>query len=197
MCVELQSDLPQQDGNDLVRFTLRQCFGPGRHLGWIGMNPSRASDKVLDDSWKRMRRFSGQWGYGGLVVVNLVPYRSRWPRDAINKLSDISRGRSDSADLDVNRDKVGSIADEVDRWVAIWGNDGDRMDKTFRCKDELLEAIPRYPSSRFLSFGLTKSRGSPKHVLARDISYSSPVFEYDPWRRTLGPMFTRDAMRAS
>lgn len=43
---------------------------------FIGLNPSKADDRIDDATVKRWRNFAKSWGYGGFYAVNLYAFRS-------------------------------------------------------------------------------------------------------------------------
>lgn len=55
---------------------------------WIMHNPSTADASKDDPTIRRIIRFTKDWGYGGLYVGNLFPYRATNPKDLINKSAD-------------------------------------------------------------------------------------------------------------
>lgn len=64
------------------RYTLKRCWGEGRRtVCWIMLNPSTADHTEDDPTIWRCIRFSQDWGYDRLVVVNLWPYRATSSRD--------------------------------------------------------------------------------------------------------------------
>lgn len=68
------------------RWSLRRWFssgwfGPERVLPWIMLNPSTADEKANDPTLCRIIRWTWTWGFDGLLVVNLFPYRSPDPRE--------------------------------------------------------------------------------------------------------------------
>lgn len=48
------------------------------------LNPSRADESTLDNTLRRTHTFARMNGYGGMIVVNLIPFVSPSPRDAVN-----------------------------------------------------------------------------------------------------------------
>lgn len=46
---------------------------------WIMLNPSTADERVLDPTIRRCVRFSQDWGYRGLEVVNVCSWRATDP----------------------------------------------------------------------------------------------------------------------
>lgn len=53
---------------------------------WMMHNPSTADGETDDPTIRRIINFSKSWGYGGLYVANLTPYRATDPKELL-KLS--------------------------------------------------------------------------------------------------------------
>jgi hypothetical protein len=70
------------------RWSLSRRWDPNKNmLGWIMLNPSTADASVDDPTIRRCIRFARDWGYGGIIVTNLFPYRATDPselRDVAN-----------------------------------------------------------------------------------------------------------------
>jgi hypothetical protein len=60
------------------------AFGKPKVL-WIMHNPSTADADFDDATIRKIIKFSKSWGYGGLYVGNLFPYRSTDPKNLLNK----------------------------------------------------------------------------------------------------------------
>lgn len=175
-----------QDGDAEFRYVLRERWGDGPLIGWVGMNPSDADDKRTDPTWMRWRGFAERWGYGGQIVVNPVPRRSSSPEAAIQWLNGIAQGVSDKSPLVLNREHVHRVASECAAWVIGWGDKGAAMNEAYRVHRDFIDALRGgCIGIPFLTFALTAS-GNPKHVLARGTSRipdNAPVFEYEPLRK--------------
>ena len=65
----------------LYRWTLRRRWGDGDDVVWVMLNPSTADANKDDPTLRRIIQFSDGWGYGGLLVVNLLPFRSSNPAE--------------------------------------------------------------------------------------------------------------------
>lgn len=48
------------------------------------LNPSRADESTLDNTLRRTHTFAKENGHGGMIVVNLIPFVSPSPTDAVN-----------------------------------------------------------------------------------------------------------------
>lgn len=46
---------------------------------WIGLNPSTADERKLDNTLRRVARFSHAWGFGSFVMLNLFAVRTKDP----------------------------------------------------------------------------------------------------------------------
>ena len=72
----------------LYRWRLEREFNNKKKLMiFIGLNPSRASSSLDDQTIKRLLCFSNLWGYGSLIVVNLFARVSASP-SILRKCSD-------------------------------------------------------------------------------------------------------------
>jgi len=67
--------------NRTYRYWLSREWAPsqGRVL-WILLNPSTADAERDDPTMRRCHRFSADWGYGAMIVLNLWAYRSPYPK---------------------------------------------------------------------------------------------------------------------
>lgn len=63
------------------RWTLQRRWAAGERVCWIMLNPSTADAERDDPTVLRCMAFSRSWGYGGLIVVNLYPFRSSKPAE--------------------------------------------------------------------------------------------------------------------
>lgn len=48
------------------------------------LNPSRADESTLDNTLRRTHTFARVNGYGGMIIVNLIPFVSPSPKDAVD-----------------------------------------------------------------------------------------------------------------
>ena len=131
----------------LYRYRLDRWWGEGPRVAWIMLNPSTADADVDDPTIRRCIGFTKAWGYDGLTVVNLYPFRATKPRDLYHWLRNRPNG------LAVNRnssvlDEVASVAPLV---VTAWGANADPGD-----------VLP--PPPDWCHLGLTKG-GHPRHPL--------------------------------
>lgn len=62
------------------RFQLARCWRPEiKQLGWIMLNPSTADALADDPTIRRCMTFARDWGFGGIMVVNLFNLRATNP----------------------------------------------------------------------------------------------------------------------
>jgi hypothetical protein len=132
-------------------------------LVWCLHNPSTAgaTAKSDDPTVKKMVGFSERWGYGGIVVVNLIPYRATNPRDLL-AVDDLQGARGD-----------------VERFDALWRADailawGD-VHRTHRVRAYGVARLAAGIAARVRCLGRTKS-GQPRHPVR--LAYATPLV---PW----------------
>lgn len=122
----------------------------------IMLNPSTADAFVLDPTIRRCVGFAREWGYGGVLVLNLYALRSTDPR-ALRR----------------HRDPEGPANnDRIRRWLAAaaegWGDDGDALvawgawAAPGRARDVL--GMIRSAGLRPVCLGRTRT-GQPRHPL--------------------------------
>lgn len=106
----------------VYRYTLTRHWGevPGKRILWIALNPSTADEKVDDNTIRREIGFSRDWGYDGLVKVNLFAFRATLPRDLVASTDPVGE-ENDLA--------IVQSARECDRLVAAWGSHGGFLDR--------------------------------------------------------------------
>ena len=63
--------------DELYRYALTRRWRPnGETIVWIMLNPSTADGNQDDNTIRRVTRFSQDWGYQALQVLNLFAYRA-------------------------------------------------------------------------------------------------------------------------
>lgn len=63
------------------RFRLSRWWGDGARALFVMLNPSTADGTEDDPTIRRCIGFARAWGYDGIEVVNLFPWRATDPRD--------------------------------------------------------------------------------------------------------------------
>lgn len=117
-------------------------------LVWCMLNPSTADGNADDATIRRVVGFSGLWGYGGVVIVNLFAFRATDPRK-----------------LKQNVDIVGPLNDEYiskvsanQQVVAAWGANA------ISSREHQVANLIWQVGGRLSCLGLTKDR-HPLHPL--------------------------------
>ena len=113
---------------------------------FIGLNPSIADEKIDDPTLTRCINFAKDWGYGGLIMVNLFAYMSTYPTDL--KKVKLPIGNNNNKHILKNHQKSQLT-------VAAWGNDGHFLKRD----KEVLKII-----SNLMCLNINKS-GQPAHPL--------------------------------
>jgi hypothetical protein len=116
--------------------------------GFVMLNPSTATEQENDPTVERCERRAREWGYGGLVVVNLFAFRSTDPKA-----------------LRQSADPVGPLNDELlvdalrgcEVIVCAWGQHGDYRSRAAKVR-RLLAGKP-------LSALKLNGDGTPSHPL--------------------------------
>lgn len=145
------------------RFTLRRWWREDSTVCWIMLNPSTADASVDDPTIRTIIDFTKRWGYGGLVVVNLFPFRTSSPR-MCRAWADWESGGPDWWVRDLiyfrNLPLILEQAEKADLVVAAWGAAEWAWGFADHVADEVSSIADIY------CLGTTKD-GSPKHPLAR------------------------------
>ncbi len=131
----------------LYRYRLDRWWGPGPRVCWVMLNPSTADAEVDDPTIRRCIGFAKTWGYDGITVVNLYPFRAANPADLkawLRRGIGVMKARYDNG---LHVDAATSRSAIV---IAAWG--AHTNEKT----------VPWHPVWHHL--GLTKD-GHPRHPL--------------------------------
>jgi hypothetical protein len=87
---------------------------------FIMLNPSTANHIENDLTTIRCINFAEKWGYGGIMIGNIYPFRAKRPKDLkkwLNEGSDYAFWKSG----DDNRNHVEEMAKQADLIVCAWG----------------------------------------------------------------------------
>ena len=87
---------------------------------FIMLNPSTADGLNNDLTTIRCMNFAKKWGYGGIMIGNIYPFRAKRPKD----LRKWIKGYGDLYNFDEcedNRDHVNDMAQQADLIVCAWG----------------------------------------------------------------------------
>ena len=138
----------------LYRYTLHRIWSEKKpFVMFVGLNPSTADERKNDPTVTRCIRFAGDWGYGGMVMMNIFAYRSTDPR-MLYKLENPVGEDNDRYIIE--------IAGEAGLIVTSWGNHGAHKGRG----DEVLSMLMAMggSSGKVRHLGLT-GEGQPKHPL--------------------------------
>ena len=115
---------------------------------FIMLNPSTANHIENDLTTIRCINFAEKWGYGGIMIGNIYPFRAKRPKDLRKWLKDGGTYQF------FNRDAVHQMAEQADLVVCAWGCNSPGMPEWI---DEL--EVPLY----YLE--MCKDGETPKHPL--------------------------------
>ena len=113
---------------------------------FIGLNPSIADEIADDPTLKRCINFAKDWGYGGLIMVNLFAYMSTCPSELKKVALPIGKENNNYILKGYQKSQLTVIA---------WGNDGYLLKR-----DKEVLAIIENP----MCLNINKS-GQPAHPL--------------------------------
>lgn len=143
------------------RFALwRTWDGRRKPLGFIMHNPSTADSRADDPTIRRCVRFAIREKAGGIMVVNVVPWRATKPEDLYAAMA----AGHDVMRMAENRGYIAKTAHDCSRVVGAWGA-GVRW-RVGEVKEIIGGTISIYqPNGMFLwCLGVTKG-GHPRHPL--------------------------------
>ena len=90
-----------------------------RKVLFIMLNPSTADGLNNDLTTIRCMNFAKKWGYGGIMIGNIYPFRAKRPKDLRKWLNDpaipLDRGYR------TNRVHVEEMAQQADLIICAWG----------------------------------------------------------------------------
>ena len=85
----------------------------------IMLNPSTA-DHVEDDlTTRRCIKYAERWGYGGIMIGNIYPFRDKRPKDLRKWLKAYDGERPEACEHNISH--IGAMASEADLIVCAWG----------------------------------------------------------------------------
>lgn len=135
----------------------------------IGLNPSTATELVLDPTLRRDIRFARDMGYGGIVKLNLFSLRSTDPSAIYGHAPNVDVATGGITNDDYLRWYTrGERAGQV---VCAWGTHGAQYGRGEQVADMLVR-----DGATLYAFGLC-ANGEPKHTL-----YLSAALRPEVWR---------------
>ena len=162
--------------NGVYRWTLSRRWGDGDDVLWIMLNPSTADATKDDPTIQRIVRFSDGWGYGGLCVVNLYPYRTSDPaacRRWVEALDDPDA-------MYQNAEIIAQIAPRSALTLAAWG--AAPWAQTWA-----KGLIADWMGAAKLHCLGKAANGAPKHPLARGRNRIPDTQQPEPWPPLAAP----------
>ena len=116
------------------------------------LNPSTADEKTDDLTTRRCINFAKKWGYGGLMIGNIYPFRAKRPKDLRKWFNKHSYGNS----IVTNADRVTEMVNKADIIVCAWGCNHKGM-------PEWIHDLADYRALHYLE--LCDDGVTPKHPL--------------------------------
>ncbi len=120
-------------------------------LVFCGLNPSTATERVEDNTIRRIIDFADRWGYGGITMLNIFAIRSTDPKRLYKVGYPIGPDNDSMIEAELACARV---------FVAGWGNHGLHMNRGA----EVLAMVKRAGVIP-LCLGQNKKTGTPKHPL--------------------------------
>ena len=87
---------------------------------FIMLNPSTADADNNDLTTIRCMNFAKKWGYGGIMIGNIYPFRAKRPKD-LRKWLDEAKLTADFNAAHENIKHVETMAEQADMIVCAWG----------------------------------------------------------------------------
>ena len=86
---------------------------------FIMLNPSTANHVQNDLTTIRCINFAEKWGYGGIMIGNIYPFRAKRPKDLRKWLNTSNNGLWEHREGNI--DAVHQMAEQADLIVCAWG----------------------------------------------------------------------------
>ena len=86
---------------------------------FIMLNPSTANHIKNDLTTIRCINFAEKWGYGGIMIGNIYPFRAKRPKDLRKWLNTSNNGLWEHREGNI--DAVHQMAEQADLIVCAWG----------------------------------------------------------------------------
>lgn len=115
---------------------------------FIGLNPSTADETEDDPTIRRCIGFAKDWGYNGLVMLNIFAYRATDPKEMKAFPAPVGP---------LNNLAICEVTQSVGKTIIAWGCHGDHLDRDLDVRKLLSDR-------KFMCLGITKD-GQPKHPL--------------------------------
>lgn len=147
----------------LHRFQLLRVWDTEKpKVAFIGLNPSTADANNDDPTIRRCIRFAKDWGYGGIIMVNLFSFRATSP-------ADMKAHHEPNREENVNF--ILSAAHDARVVICAWGANGDYLKQ-----NEWIKKLLRDRDIPMGCLGKTKD-GHPRHPLYIKADKLPEIFE--------------------
>ncbi|MCK5785678.1 MAG: DUF1643 domain-containing protein [Candidatus Sabulitectum sp.] len=90
------------------------------YAAFVGLNPSTADEQRNDPTVRRCINYAKDWGYGGLVMLNIFAYRSTDPGNLYTATDPV--GPENDCYIQSASSKAGIT-------IAAWGNHGEFLSR--------------------------------------------------------------------
>ena len=139
---------------------------------FIMLNPSTANHIENDLTTIRCINFAENWGYGGLMIGNIYPFRAKRPKD-LRKWLEISMN---PMALNKNMKHVREMAEQAEQVVCAWGCNHPGI-------PIWVEELKWKLGTDLLFLELCKDDITPKHPLGNISKHTFPASYsgYTPW----------------
>jgi hypothetical protein len=138
------------------RYSLTRYWDYGPPVVFVMLNPSTADGMVDDPTIRRCVGFARDWGFPGLVVVNLFTVRAADPADLVLAVKAGKFGSDERATRDEHIRSA--FAQSSSGPIAAWG--AHKL-----ASDERAGVMSLCPADRHWSHLGVTSKGAPKHPL--------------------------------
>src|SRR5579871_4319038 len=143
------------DKSEAHRYLLWRIWEPDHSaLVCIGLNPSTATELVLDPTLRRDLRYAKDWGYGGIIKLNLFSFRSTDPKALYGHEPNVLVVTGG-----VTNDEYLAQYTKGSMTLCAWGTHGSLYDRGVKVQSNL-----RKLNRELWIMGLCRN-GEPKHTL--------------------------------
>ena len=141
---------------------------------FIMLNPSTADEKTDDLTTRRCINFAKNWGFGGIMIGNIYPFRAKRPKDLRKWLKD-EEVDHEYVEYD-NINHVYGMAQQAEQVVCAWGCNHPGI-------PDWIEELKQELDTDLLFLELCKDDITPKHPLGNISKHTFPASYsgYTPW----------------
>lgn len=125
-------------------------------VGWIMLNPSTADHRKDDPTIRRCIGYAKDWGYGGIMVVNLFAFRTSSPKDLLKAEYPIS-GNSGDWKGKQNDYWLKTSTAHCKIIIAAWGGNGSYLNRG-------QQVIEMFPDLMYLKLNSDKQPAHPLYL---------------------------------